>query len=460
MAKFLPYLCVLFLIGCSSVNQNPSSTVYFAGEIVNPTSDYVVLYKDDAVVDSSKLDSQNRFYFKLDSIKEGLHHFNHNPELQYIFFEKGDSVLTRLNTVDFDESLAFSGKGEGINNFLADIFLTHEREESFIHSIFKLEPKDFSKKIDSLRNQKIIGLLDLEANTILSENAIEIAQASIDYNYYIYKEKYPYYHKRKSGEKTFHKLPDEFYAYRKNLSFNNKNLTYYRPYYNYMKYHYGNLSFTDCSHKCAIEDGIVKNNLHFYQHKLKLIDSCVEYKNLRDNLFRNVAVDYLLKQDTEKNNDIFIAQFHEFSANNKHLKEIDGLYENIKKIQPNNEIPDITVYSTEGRQLQLKDLSGSKKTVFYFWSGTQKKHFENITKHVSNLSEKHPEYTFVGINVKTDSERWLDMIEAKGLDKATQYRATDDNNITNTLIIFNPNKAIIVKDGIIVDAFANLYASF
>lgn len=460
MAKFLPFISILFLIGCSTVEKNSSSTVYFAGEIVNPTSDYVVLFKDDIAIDSAKLDSKNRFSFKLDSINEGLHHFNHNPELQYVFFEKGDSILTRLNTVDFDESLAFSGKGEEINNFLADIFLTHEQEASYIHSLFKIEPKQFCQKTDSLRNQKIMDLMDVQANTLLSENALEMAKASIDYNYYIYREKYPYYHKRKSGEKTFHKLPEEFYAYRKDLSFNNKNLAYFRPYYNFMKYHYGNLSFKDCSHKCDIENGIVKNNLHFYQHKLKLIDSCVKQKNLRDNLFRNVAVDYLLKHDDEKNNNIFIENFHEFSANNKHIKEINLLYENIKKIQPSNEIPSLLVYNTEGAEIQLRDIGSSKKTVFYFWSGTQKRHFENITNRIAVLSDKYPDYRFVGINVKTDSERWLTMLDSKGLDKTNQFRASNYKEVAHTMIVYSTNKAFIVEKGVIVDAFANLYSSF
>ncbi|NJB69593.1 peroxiredoxin [Saonia flava] len=460
MDKFLPFLCTFLLIGCSSVEKKSTSTVYFAGEIVNPTSNYVVLYKDDVVVDSAKLDSQNRFSFKLDSVNEGLHHFNHAPELQYVYFEKGDSILARLNTSDFDESLAFSGQGEEINNFLIDMFLTQEQEVHFIHSLYKLEPEVFSKKIDSLRNEKKEGLLDLQASVDLSSNAIEMAQASIDYNYYTFKEKYPFYHKRKAGEDRFHNLSENFYDYRKNISFNNKNLTYFRPYYDFMKFHYGNLSFNDCSHKCAVENGIVKNNLHFYQHKLKLIDSCVKQKDLRDNLFRNVAVDYLLKNDVEINNDSFIASFHKFSAHNKHIAEIDALYKNIKQIQPNKEIPDITLYNTNGQQVQLKDIASRNKVVFYFWSGTQKKHFDNITEHITKLNSKYLDYEFVGINVKTDNKIWMNMLDSKGLDLSKQYRAEDYTKIAHTMIVFDPNKAFIAQDGHIVDAFANLYTSF
>ena len=128
MNKNLRYLFLLVLAACSKGDKK-SSHVFFAGEIVNPTNEYVVLYRGNTVLDSVKLDKNNRFSFELDSITEGLHHFNHAPEYQYIFLEKEDSLLVRLNTIDFDESMVFSGSGSEINNFLLDLFLVNEGEE-------------------------------------------------------------------------------------------------------------------------------------------------------------------------------------------------------------------------------------------------------------------------------------------------------------------------------------------
>jgi len=111
MNKNLLYLFLFILVGCGEIKKD-SPSVFFSGEIVNPTSEHVVLYKGDVVIDSSTLGKNNMFSFKLDSIEDGLYHFNHAPEYQYVYLEKGDSLLLRLNTVDFDESLVFSGTGE------------------------------------------------------------------------------------------------------------------------------------------------------------------------------------------------------------------------------------------------------------------------------------------------------------------------------------------------------------
>ncbi|MEO1012876.1 MAG: transaldolase, partial [Bacteroidota bacterium] len=199
---------------------------------------------------------------------------------------------------------------------------------------------------------------------------------------------------------------------------------------------------------------------HFNKHKLRLIDSLVEDKDLRDNLFRNVAFDYLLQvHDTEENNREFIEEFHELSRNNKHINEIDELYEGIRNIQPNKEIPDITVVDSQGDRVSLRDIAKNSKTVFYFWSGTDKRHFDNITRRAEYLSTKMPKHSFIGINLKTDEAKWKVMLETRNLDKTFQYRAEDFEEATKSLIIYPMNKCIVTEDTKIVNAFSNMYAS-
>lgn len=461
MNKTLLPLFVLLICSCGNPESN-SSTVYFAGEIVNPTSEYVVIFKGDEALDSVPLDSNNRFTFELDSIDEGLHHFYHAPELQYVFLEKGDSLQIRLNTYYFDESLVFSGQGEEVNNFLIEMFLTHEQEEDFIYDYYKLEPEEFCKKIDSLSSTKIAQLEELHEETPLSEQAYELAKSGIIYNAYKYKEPYPYYHKKKKGEKSMRELPANFYAYHDKIDYENSDLTYLRPYYNFMKYHLGNLSYISCKEGCMTADKkMIKSQLHFNRHQLYMIDSLVKQKELRDNLFRNVAFDYLLKQrDPEEKIELFIKEFHSLSENNRHIDEIDRLYKDIKNIQPNKEIPNITVFDVEGNTKTLKELSENREIVFYFWSAPQKGHFKNIRKRVAQLKKEYPEYTFIGINLQTEQGRWKSMLDEYELDKSEQYWVENFKEVAHSLVVYDPFKSVIAKDGLIVDAFANVYTSF
>jgi len=461
MPKKLLYLFVFVLASCSQ-GERKSPNVFFAGEIVNPTNEYVVLYKGDAIIDSAKLDDHNRFTFKLDSASNGLYHFFHPGEYQYLYLEKGDSLMVRLNTTDFDESLVFSGVGEEINNYLINLYLANEEEERDLFSVYYgMEPEDFERRMDSLRNLKLEQLNVLTSEIDLSKDAKDIAQASIDYTYYNYKERYPYEHKRSTGEPAMHELTDDFYGYRQHVTYNNNQFNYLKPYYNFMKSHVENLTYMSCSHECAIKEDVVKNQLHYNRHKLKLIDSIVEEKELKDNLFRNVAFYYLLQtRDKEQNNAVFIDEFHQLSGNNRHIKEINDLYEGIRNIQPNKQLPNVQVTNVNGESVSLQDVAKGKKIVFYFWSAENKKHFDNITKRAFELSESQPEYSFVGINIMTDEPTWKSMLSSKGLDETLQYHAADFRELNRALIVYPLNKCIITDDSKIVDAFSDMYASF
>ena len=460
MNKNLLYLILVLLTGCNAGKEAPTS-VSFSGEIVNPTSEHVVLYKGDVVIESSSLDENNMFSFQLDSIEDGLYHFNHAPEYQYVHLEKGDSLIIRLNTVDFDESLVFSGNGEEINNFLMEVYLTFEQEDKLINEYYSLPPTEFSKRIDSLAHLKMKLLNELKLESVLSEKESEIAEANIVYNYALFKEKYPFKHKKYTQNGAIPKLSSEYYAYRKELSYDNKDLTYLRPYYAYMINHFGNLSYMSCSHGCDIKDKMVKNHLHFNKHKLKLIDSLVIEKELKDNLFRNVALDYLLKvHDTQENNKIFIKVFHALSGNNKHIQEIEGIYEGIKNIQPNNRIPEIDVLSIKGEHVSLQDIAKNNKTVFYFWTSTNKKHFKDISKQIALLSQQKPKYKFVGISIKTSDDDWTDLIQSSGLKAENQYKAINFEELSKALIVYPLNQCIVTENEMIVDAFADIYTSF
>ncbi|MBT8184105.1 MAG: redoxin domain-containing protein, partial [Eudoraea sp.] len=228
----------------------------------------------------------------------------------------------------------------------------------------------------------------------------------------------------------------------------------------FMIYHLGNLAYMECKDECGGHMNIASNQLHYNKHKLRLADSLIKQKELRDNLFRHFAVKYLLKPDKEEHVTEFLAEFKNRSGNNKHMKEITNLYEGVKKMQPDRELPDLMVYNTDDEKISLKEISAEKNVVFYFWSGVEKNHFRNITNRVEKLKKEHPEYTFIGLNMRTDKLRWKAIVEANNLDSNEQYWTENFEEASHTLVVYDANKSIICKDGVIVDAFANVWSSF
>ena len=67
----IPVIISIFLISCSEDNQNDS--FFLGGEIINPSSNYVNFYYNNIKIDSIQLDSQNKFFKKIQDIKPGIY---------------------------------------------------------------------------------------------------------------------------------------------------------------------------------------------------------------------------------------------------------------------------------------------------------------------------------------------------------------------------------------------------
>ena len=97
----------LFLIGCTSNDTKKANGTYLGGEIINPRTDNVIIAKNDIPIDTVLLDSQNRFFYTFTDFEPGIYNFLH-WEGQMVYLEEGDSLLLRVNTRDFDESLSYT----------------------------------------------------------------------------------------------------------------------------------------------------------------------------------------------------------------------------------------------------------------------------------------------------------------------------------------------------------------
>lgn len=456
----MKYFYLTIFIALTYSCSHPPTSAYFGGEIVNPTADYVYLYWNNTVIDSAQLNQNNRFAFHLENLKEGLYHFDHN-EYQYIVLEKGDSLMVRLNTLDFDESLVFTGKGAIKNNFLMDMFLIYEDEEKAVNKYSELEAEVFMERIDSLRAMKQNLLKDLNADQTLSPLSLHIAQSAINYRYFTDMEEYPFIHRRRTGKDQIQELPAHFYSFRENISYNDSLLTYYSPYFNYLITHFSNLALGYCKKDCAKKERNIRRSTHYSKHKLKLIDSLVsQNKTVRDNLTRNAAFSYLLARHTAEENSEFMLAFKKYASDNQHQEEIDEFYTNVQRMQEGLDIPTLHLISNTGDKFELSSNNYKKNTVFYFWNYHQRNHLSNILTRIHHLKVKYPDFEYIGINVNDDQTQWLQNIATikDREDAKNQYRTDNVEELLSTLVIKTLNKVIVVdSDGKIADGFANIY---
>ena len=182
MAKRFLFLGLCLLLSCNQSVEPPTSA-FFGGQIINPSSEYIALYKYDQRIDSLALDENNRFAKQYDSINFGLFKMEHLPENQMVLIEAGDSIWSRANMSDFNASLVFSGLGSAKNNFLMDIYLDLEDEVGFLSSKYASDSQEFSHIIDSLIQEKRDKWDVFKTQNPLSPLAQKITQAAYVYPY-------------------------------------------------------------------------------------------------------------------------------------------------------------------------------------------------------------------------------------------------------------------------------------
>ncbi len=290
---YLVLLAALMLIACKKdVTHDNGEYAFLGGEIINPNSAYLILSKFEKVLDTITLDDNNRFLYKIDNLDAGLYSFSYGGEFQLVLLESLDSIMFRLNTIDFDESLVFTGKGAKKNNYLINMFLETEVEEEKVLGLSQLLPEKFEARLDEIKEAKTKKLQAFNKKHSNSELFNKIAQANIDYNYYLSKEVYPFAYYGNNELKNLESLPEDFYSYRKDINYNNSLIKGYFPYYTFLRYHFNNLALTK-HFEHSNESHFDRNSLCYNIDKVHLIDSLTTDDDIKNNLLYHNVIRYV-----------------------------------------------------------------------------------------------------------------------------------------------------------------------
>ena len=304
-------LILLLFFSCKSDNKT-----VFSGKILNNTSDSISIYKDNNMIYEAVVDVDGLFNITIDTITSGLYTFYHEPEFQYIIIDENDNLQIRLNTLDFDESLVYTGKGSSKNNFLMDVFLRSENDELEINSKLDLAFDTFKNLVDSLYKKQMNSFKLFKENNILSNSSKEIINTAILYPYI---SKFHSYIIRNNIEEEIQK--DLFINYQNEISYDLDALAYFKPYIDFLYLHiYNNVKIK--------KD--YENSLDFNIQRLSYTDKIIKSKLVKSRVLRFHAFGFILQRQDDVKNKTFLKAFFEISKDKKVNEEINNLYNELK----------------------------------------------------------------------------------------------------------------------------------
>lgn len=450
---FLPLSIALFstLTSCKKVFKADDYVAYFGGEVLNPQEKYVLFLKDDEVIDTIYLDKNNRFMHKFDSLTPGLYTFKHNPEYQYVYFDKNDSLMVRVNTFDFDNSIVFCGRGDEKNNFLMELYLKNEADRSLMYQNFDKDVKSFIKNIDSSYAIRKSFYLKRKAEIGWDENFDEIAKASLEFHHITKKEIYPYAHQFRTGENIRTKLPSNYYNHRKDVDFENAHLINYAPFIKYVSVMLNNVALQ--KDNVDLNENSLENNIE----KLNITDTLIKNQKVKNVVLNNVAMMYLLEDQNMYNNQKFIDRYLKLTTDEKNKKEISEIYSSVQNLKVGNRLPKINLLDKTNQTVDINNLV-RKPTVLFFWTSGAESHFVASHRKISELQAKYPNYDFIAINVNDIKSKCENTLKKYNFEGITELRCEDFDNIRKQWVITKIHRIIVLNaDGTIKNGFANLF---
>jgi hypothetical protein len=398
----------------------------------------------EKVVDTFFLDSKNKFIGKIEKANEGLYYFSHGDENQYVYIEPNDSLMLRLNTWDFDESLVFVGKGAERNNILIDCFLENENDNKLFYNFNKLDHVDFKNKVDSLLSLKMITYNDyVDHHPNETNNYRKILKIALTFPIYARLERYPYINVKISKKDSFPKLETNFYSYRKEINLNSDSLMYYAPYSRYVRNNLYNETY-------ALGHPPTKREFtsQFTIDLLKTIDRKIATERTKNAILRQTIISHFYNKSSCNINKDAFNTFFELSTSQKDKELISKLLDDTKSLPLNKKLPDFKLINHTNSNRNISDIIENKNTFLLFWSSEYVSQ-DYIATRMNYLSNKYENIQFIQININDNSSKRIQKIDIKN-----QYYLKFDSEAHQFLTSKMPRSIMINQYGKVVNAYA------
>jgi len=448
-------LCALifFTAACQGEAEVPRHA-FIGGEIINPTSNSIVLHRNGKIIDTIYLDEKNRFSYRLENVEKGLYLIKHRPESQNLYLVPGDSLLIRVNTVAFDESLHFSGTGNARNNFLAEMFLVDEQNADLLLSFNETEPSDFARKADSIKQKRLQTLQETAKKNGFSKDFIDLSETIIEYESYDLKERYTYLI-QKYYKEYYRNLPEDFHAYRANVNFNLETLQCSPTYKRFIDDFLVNYSLQWCADSARDENDCYDlTSTANVIARINKVSELVKLPSLRKYFLSKLGVLGIIMAKNDKNIDDVLDVLQENDYPEIDMEEMEQLAAIQSTYLPGSTVANIPLINTDGDEVLFDDVL-KRPTVIFLWSIYNQTH-PNYHMLLNELRLKYPEINFIGINLDIEEvSKWKKAVTKYGYnpDKEFQLRKT---NVNKKLFQYYLNKTVFLDSSgkiIVGDAF-------
>jgi hypothetical protein len=441
------------LVGCQNSSKDSKigkTDAFLGGQIVNPKVNHVVLLKNNSLIDTIYLDDKGRFEYIVKDVKPDIYNFKHFTEQQLLYLEPKDSLLLRLNTYEFDESLSFSGIGDKKNNFLIDIFLINETSDSKLISELEVGPKIFEQQIIEDWEAQKLKVKNLLRKRGYSKEFKYLAREVVNYNYYDLKEHY-FNFITKIKPELLNDFSDTYFDYRKDVNFNDAQLKSDFSYLRFINSYITNAYLEKC--KETGNDCQNISTLESYIGRIKITDSLISLPSLKSRYLQNFATSSIITAKTVSEIDTIYRLVAELLPDDAQIEKIEELASLQRNYLSRNTIAQRVLISAKTKDSVTLGNIITKPTIIMTWSAASADKYRSYHNKMYDLQDMYPGIEFIAINIdKEPKGEWLNIVEDFEYDTAKEYKLASFkisqstlNKFTRKILFLDKNSRVLQR---------------
>ena len=440
MKKLLFIAFAIALIGCEK--EIKSDYAIISGKIINKQAgDVSINSMDRSFKEILAVTTEGTFSDTLSTdINTYILFDGTNPI--FLKIEPGYNLNITYDAKDFDNTVAISGVGSEINNYL----VAKRKEEKELSKknkeIYSLEEAQYNARMMAFKNSQVELLNKAEG---LSNDFVTKEKLNLHYGYLSKLNAYENAHKYFTKNEDF-KVSDDFLKEVKSLDYSNlEHFEFSENYIGLVSDYYG-----DKAYKLCEKDSIT------YEMAFLKTASAIENETIKNKLlfqFANSNISYA------EDIDDFYNVFTKNSTNDKNNAIITEKYDKLMVLTDGKPSPKFIDYENyAGGTTSLDDLKGKYVyvDVWATWCGPCKAEIPSLKRVEAQYHDKNIEFVSISIDQARDHYKWLAMVKDKELGGIQLFADNEGNStfIKEYQIQGIPRFILIDPKGNIVDANA------
>ncbi|SNR17536.1 TlpA family protein disulfide reductase [Tenacibaculum jejuense] len=436
MKKLLFGIATIALVSCGK--EETVNYALFKGNIKNPNGkELKITNSSNELVRTIKVLDDGSF---TDTIfnANGHHRFSDGKESSSFYLKDGYDLSLNMDTKEFDETIVYTGKGNEVNNFLAQKYLIKERAGS-PPELYGLEESAYVDKMNNL-NKELEKALEKVDSDFAEEEKIKIKYEQLTHMMK-YQDAYRYFSKNKDFT-----VSEAFPIDLEKIDVTNEeHFEKYDAYKEIVRYHLSKTASKNAK----------KENISFEAAAITYL------KNQKSDVIKNDILKGLAFQVSisNPNSEVLYNGIMELSNDEEFKEKLTKQYTSMQKLADGKVSPSFENYENNaGGTTSLADLKGKYVYIDLWatWCQPCKAEIPFLKKVEEKYSGKNIAFVSISIDAKADHDTWKKMVKDEELggiqlmaDKDWQSKFVLDYQVQGI-----PHFILIDPEGNIVKSYA------